>query len=138
MTARTALTYADYVALPHDGNRYEILDGELFVTASPSPAHQIVLANLVDILRPHVQERALGIVLFAPLDVIFADTSIAVPDLIYIDQPRAPLMSRRGIEGAPTLVVEVLSPSTQRTDRGRKLDAYARFGVDFYWIIDPK
>ena len=137
MTARTGLTYADFVALPDDGNRYEILDGELFVTPSPAPRHQIILANLVGILSPYVRHRDLGIILFAPLDVIFADTSIAEPDLIYLDNDRMSLMSQRAIEGPPTLVVEVLSPSTERTDRGRKFSVYARFGVGFYWIIDP-
>jgi len=135
--AKAALTYADYAALPNDGNRYEILDGELFVTPSPASRHQIVLANLVSVLSPYVRQRGTGMVLFAPLDVIFADTSIAVPDLIYLDNERRSLLSNRGMEGPPTLVVEILSPSTARTDRRRKFALYARFGVDFYWIIDP-
>ena len=75
MTAKTVLTYADFAALPDDGNRYEILDGELFVSPAPSLWHQVVLSNLVRVLDGYVQQRQLGLVLFAPLDVIFADTS---------------------------------------------------------------
>ena len=137
MTAKAALTYADYAAFPDDGKRYEILDGELFVTPSPTPQHQIIAANLVGILSPYVRRRGLGRVLFAPLDVIFAETSIAQPDVVYLDNANMSLISRRGIEGGPRLVVEILSPSTARTDRGQKLALYARYGVDFYWIVDP-
>ena len=138
MTAKAALTYADYAALPDDGKRYEILDGELFVTPAPAPQHQMILANLVSVLGDHVRQRGLGRVLFAPLDVIFADSSIAQPDAIYLDNTRMSLISRRGIEGGPNLLVEVLSPSTARTDRNVKFALYARYGVDFYWIVDPE
>ena len=138
MTAKAALTYADYTALPDDGKRYEILDGELFVTPAPSGWHQVALANLVSVLDGYVRPRGMGKVLFAPLDVLFADTSIAQPDLVYLDATRTSLISRRGVEGAPTLLVEVLSPSTARTDRNVKFALYARYGVDFYWIIDPE
>lgn len=138
MTAKAVLTYADFVALPDDGNRYEILDGELFVTPSPAPRHQIVLANLFSVLDAYVRRRQLGIVLFAPLDVIFADTSIAEPDLLYLDNARMSLMSNRGIEGPPALLVEALSPSSTRADRRVKFDLYARFGVPYYWIVDPE
>ena len=137
MTAKAALTYADYAALPDDGKRYEILDGELFVTPSPTPQHQIVLGNLVSVLRDYVRRRGLGRILFAPLDVIFADTSVAQPDIVYLDHAKMSLMSGRGIEGGPPLLVEVLSPSTARTDRSEKFALYARYGVGFYWIVDP-
>jgi len=138
MSAKTVLTYADYAALPDDGKRYELLDGELFVMPSPSGWHQVILANLVRALDLHVRSRHLGMILFAPLDVIFADTSVAQPDLVYIDNERMPLLARRGVEGAPTLLVEILSPSTTRRDREVKFSLYARYGVPFYWIVDPE
>jgi Uma2 family endonuclease len=138
MTARAVLTYADFAALPNDGNHYELLDGELFVTPSPAPRHQIILANLVRALDGYVERRRLGMVLFAPLDVIFADTSVAAPDLIYLDNGRSSLISQRGIEGAPALLAEVLSPSTFRTDRRVKFALYARYQVPFSWILDPE
>jgi Uma2 family endonuclease len=138
MSAKTVLTYADYAALPDDGKRYELLDGELFVMPSPSGWHQVILANLVRALDLHVRPRHLGMILFAPLDVIFADTSVAEPDLIYLDSARLPLLGRRGIEGAATLLVEILSPSTTRHDREVKFALYARYGVPCYWIVDPE
>ena len=138
MTARAVLTYADFAALPNDGNRYELLDGELFVTPAPAPRHQIILANLVRALDGYVRSRRLGMVLFAPLDVIFADTVVAEPDLVYLDNARMSLISHRGIEGAPALLAEVLSPSTSRTDRSVKFALYARYQVPFYWIVDPE
>lgn len=138
MTARAILGYDDYAALPDDGRRYEILDGELSVTPAPSLDHQIILANLFRILDAHVRTHSLGIVLFAPLDVILADANIVQPDLVYLDNERMSRGSRRGIEGAPTLLVEILSPGTTRVDRGAKRAIYAREGVPFYWIVDPE
>ena len=77
-----ALTYRDYAALPDDGRRYEIHDGELSMMPAPSPQHQIVSANLFRILDAHVRSNGLGMVLFAPFDVILTDTAIVQPDLV--------------------------------------------------------
>lgn len=137
MTARAALTYEDYAALPDDGRRYEILDGELSVTPAPGSAHQIILANLFRVVDAHVRAHDLGVLLFAPLDVILADTTVVEPDLVYIAREREDRLSPRGIEGAPTLLVEVISPGSTQTDRRRKYDLYARYRVPFYWIVDP-
>ncbi|MBI2206649.1 MAG: Uma2 family endonuclease [Candidatus Rokubacteria bacterium] len=136
MTARIALTYRDYEALPNDGKRYEIHDGELYVTATPTSDHQIVSVRLVTHLHLHVESRQLGIVLHAPLDVILADTTILQPDIVYLDRERRPALHRRGVEGPPTLVVEILSPSTAVTDRGTKRQLCARYGVPYFWIVD--
>lgn len=136
MTARIALTYRDYEALPNDGKRYEIHDGELYVTAAPTSDHQIVSVRLVTFLHLHVEARQLGIVLAAPLDVILADTTILQPDIVYLDRERRPALHKRGVEGPPTLVVEILSPSTALTDRGTKRQLCARYGVPYFWIVD--
>jgi Uma2 family endonuclease len=133
---RTALTYRDYEALPDDGRRYQILDGTLDVTPSPSPDHQDVLANLHAAVRDHVKVHGRGRTFFAPVDVILADNTVVQPDLVFLDAERTHLVSPRGIEGAPTLVVEVLSPSTAAIDRGMKSRLYARHGVAYYWIVD--
>jgi Uma2 family endonuclease len=77
-------------------------------------------------------------VLFAPLDVIVTDANIVQPDLIYLDHERMSRSTRRGIEGAPTLLVEVLSPGTTGVDRNVRRALYARQGVPFYWIVDPE
>ena len=136
------LTYRDYAALPDDGRRYEIHDGELSVTPAPNLLHQRCLANLFLALNAHVRAHGFGEALFAPLDVILADTvtdtTIVQPDLIFLDQACRDRVSRRGIEGPPTLAVEILSPSTAAIDRGTKLRLYARRGVPFFWIVDPE
>jgi Uma2 family endonuclease len=133
---RVALGYADYAALPDDGRRYEIHDGELSVTPAPGTGHQGVSIALASALYTHVTERSLGRVFTAPIDVILSDTTIVQPDLVFIASNRSAIISARGIEGAPTLVVEILSPSTARIDRNRKLQLYARHGVPYYWIVD--
>jgi Uma2 family endonuclease len=138
MTARMTLGYKDYAALPDDGRRYEILDGALSVTPAPGSAHQIILANLFRVVDAHVRAHGLGIVLFAPLDVILTGSSIVQPDLVYLANDRMHRISRRGIEGAPTVLVEVMSPGTTSIDRTRKYGLYARHGVPFYWIVDPE
>src|SRR5438552_18451989 len=97
------LTYGDYAALPADGRRYEIHDGELSVTAAPGSQHQRILANLFRVLDQHVRAGGAGEVLLSPLDVILSDTSIVQPDIVYLDPARLGAVSGRGIEGAPTL-----------------------------------
>ena len=137
MTTRVRLTYEDYAALPDDGRRYELHEGELSVTPSPGTRHQATLLNLAVILHGHVRTAALGEVFLAPLDCILAQTTIVQPDIVFVDAARRSVISERGIEGAPTLVVEVMSPSTGAIDRRRKLQLYARYDVPYYWIVDP-
>ncbi len=135
---RVILTYKDYEVLPADGRRYEIHDGELSVTPAPSPRHQRILGNLNEIVRQHVKVRSLGEVFLSPIDCILSDISVVQPDLVYLDTGRGSLVSNRGIEGPPTLVVEILSPSTTEIDRSTKRQLYARHGVPYYWIVDPE
>jgi Uma2 family endonuclease len=137
MTARVALTYRDYAALPDDGKRYEVHDGELSVMTAPTSDHQIVSARLFTTLHRHVEARRLGLVLYAPLDVILSDTTIVQPDIVYLDRERLPALERRGVEGPPTLVIEILSPTTAATDRSRKRALYTRYGVPNFWLVDP-
>ena len=143
MTARVALmTYRDYAALPDNGKRYEIHDGELWEMPAPITLHQILLGRLFRILDDHVTARALGLIMIAPLDVILSDrptgTTILQPDIVYIDNARMDaLLHMRGVEGSPTLVVEIFSPSTAVVDRTRKRGLYARYGVPYLWFVDP-
>ena len=134
---RIRLTYDDYVGLPNDGKRYEILDGELFVTLAPSTRHQQVSIQLGVILFRHVRGARLGRVLQAPVDVIFDGSTVAQPDIVFVAASRDAIVTERAIEGAPDLVIEILSPSTLRQDRTTKAALYARFGVAHYWIVDP-
>lgn len=133
---RIALTYQDYAALPDDGRRYQILDGELCVTPAPGTPHQIISMRLSAQLHAYVTANRLGMILAAPVNVILADTSIVQPDIVFVATDRQALVSTRGIEGAPTLAVEILSPTTSDVDRRRKRGLYARHGVPCYWIVD--
>lgn len=131
------LTYDDYAELPNDGNRYQILEGELDVTPAPTPRHQAVSRNLHRILDRHVVDHALGQIFYAPIDVILSATTITQPDIIFIATGREAIITERAVEAPPDLVVEILSPSSVRTDRGIKSALYARFGVRHYWLVDP-
>ncbi|MBI4551226.1 MAG: Uma2 family endonuclease [Candidatus Latescibacteria bacterium] len=133
----TDLTYEDFLTLPDDGKRYEILDGELHVTPSPLTTHQRAVMNLGALLHHHVRRNGLGEVFLAPPDVILAETTIVEPDLLFIARQRAKIITRANIRGAPDLIVEVLSRRTARVDRGRKKKLYARYGVQHYWLVDP-
>jgi Uma2 family endonuclease len=135
---RVILTYKDYEALPADGRRYELHDGELSVTPAPTPRHQEISGNLNEILRGHVKTRGLGKVFYSPIDCILSDITVVQPDLLYLDPGRLNLVSDRGIEGPPTLVVEILSPTTTGIDRSTKRQLYARHRVPYYWIVDPE
>ena len=141
MGPKSAFTYQDYEALPNDGRRYEIHDGELSVTPSPPLGHQIISARLSFHLMKWIETHPRGLLLYAPLDVILADqldeTSIVQPDILYIGPDRMSLTSRRGLEGAPTVAVEILSPSTRTIDRVTKPRLYVRYGVPFLWVVDP-
>ena len=132
------LTYADYAAMPDDGRRYELIDGELIMTPAPGTGHQYVVGCLCDLLRAHVREREIGLVLDSPLDVILSEETTVQPDIVYLDHARLGLMRKRGIVGSPTLLVEVISPTRPSFDRREKKKLYARHRVPHYWIVDPE
>ena len=137
---RRKLTYEDYVRLPEppDARRYEILDGVIYVSPSPVPRHQEVSLNLERVLDAYIRRHHLGKLYHAALDVLLHEHTIAQPDIIFIAAGREQIITDRAIEGPPDLVVEILSPSTARRDRGLKARLYARFGVPHYWIVDPR
>jgi Uma2 family endonuclease len=132
------LTYEDYAALPNDGNRYEILEGELAVTPAPSPKHQTASVNLTVLLTQHIRDKDLGKLFHAPIDLILESTSVLQPDLLFVSKARQNIITDRAVEGAPDLVIEILSPTTSRTDRVTKAQIYARHKVPAYWIVDPE
>jgi Uma2 family endonuclease len=137
MTTRVRLTYEDYAALPDDGRRYELHEGELSVTPSPGISHQDNLANLFVILRGHVSAGGLGRIFVAPVDCILDNLTVVQPDIVFVEASRLSVLSERAIEGVPTLAVEIISPSTAAIARRRKLQLYARYAVPYYWIVDP-
>jgi Uma2 family endonuclease len=129
-------TYEDYARLPDD-RRYEVIDGELFLTPAPTPFHQIVKGRIEDILKAHVQKHRLGLVLDAPCDVVLSRYDVLQPDIFFISSERLAMIGEKYISDAPDLVVEVLSPGTRKRDRLLKSKRYARFGVREMWIADP-
>ena len=135
MGTKTKLTYEDYAALPDDGKRYEVLAGELYVTPSPRILHQRIVGRLFRQLAQFFEETGLGEAVVSPLDVIAGPHDVFVPDITVVCDPSQ--ISPRGIEGAPTLVVEVLSPSNRGYDRGLKARRYLELNVQHYWIVDP-
>ncbi|MBK8758085.1 MAG: Uma2 family endonuclease [Actinomycetales bacterium] len=135
MTALTdgrMFTHADLEAMPDDGNRYELVDGLIVVTPSPSPAHQRVSAELFFRLRLACSSTLR--VLTAPLDVVLADDTVLQPDILVADPAT---FTERHVLGAPLLAVEILSPSTRRYDLDTKKSAFERAGCPAYWVIDP-
>lgn len=131
------VTYEQYAQMPDDGRRYEILEGMLQMTPSPTTRHQRVSRKLVLILQNHVEEHDLGEVFDAPLDVVLSSTCVLQPDLVYISHAREQIINEKNIAGAPDLVVEIVSPATASMDRVTKAQLYARYGVLYYWVVDP-
>jgi Uma2 family endonuclease len=130
-------TVNDYMTAPEE-KRYQLLDGEMIAAPSRTSRHQAVLRELSAALDRFVTENALGEVLFAPLDVVLSDYDVAQPDLLFVSNARAGIVTEANVQGAPDLVVEVLSPASTQYDRGYKRTLYGRSGAREYWIVDPE
>lgn len=130
-------TYTAYAALPDDGNRYEMIDGVLYMPPAPSEGHQSTSALITTHLMIHVQFTGLGRVYHAPFDVELAPNAVVQPDVIVVLQANRGIITPSRIIGAPDLVVEIASPSTATYDRSKKLTTYEQAGVGEYWIVDP-
>lgn len=137
MATTVRFTYQDYLQLP-EGRRYEILDGDLYMVPSPTPAHQMIASRLEFALHRHVVAADLGVVVRAPCDVLLSDADVVQPDVMFISKSRQSMIKEHNIDGAPDLVVEVLSPTTTERDRGVKLKLYERAGIPEYWLISPE
>lgn len=135
---RLKLTYEDFLGFPEDGKRHELIDGEHYVTPAPSIRHQSIVAALTHWLRAHVLEAGLGLVLPAPVDVVLSEHDVVEPDLVFVSEERRDRVTEPNIQGAPDLVVEVLSDSTRRRDEITKRHLYELYGVREYWLIDPE
>ena len=131
------LTYADFLKLPDDGKRYEIIDGELYVSPAPSTKHQRTTLRLSMAVDSHVRPRRLGEVFIAPYDVVLANDAIVEPDIVYVNRARRRIVTDANVQGPPDLVVEVISPSSTKRDQETKRDLYAKYGVRFYWLAHP-
>src|SRR5258708_7351587 len=130
-------TYKDYAALPDDGRRYEIVDGVLYMAPSPNEWHQTTAGRLFRYLATQIEDAGLGRVYIAPFDVELTPDTVVQPDVLVILNANHDKITLSRIIGAPDLVVEVSSPGTVGYDRDKKQSAYARAGVQEYWIADP-
>ncbi len=135
-TTKKRWTRADLRAIPDDGNRYEIIDGELFVTPSPSPVHQRLVMRLLLLLHVYVDEHRIGEVLPSPADIELADDTVVQPDVFVASRLDGKVPQRWEDFGPLLLAVEILSPDTARTDRRIKRHRYQRDSIPEYWIVD--
>lgn len=129
-------TVDDYLLLGEMSTFCELINGELIMSPSPTPYHQIVVGNLYDILKAYSKQQK-DFVFFAPMDLYIDRKNVFQPDLIYVTNASKNIISERGIEGIPDIVVEVISPSNVFSDRNRKKKTYQEIQVGEYWIIDP-
>jgi Uma2 family endonuclease len=131
-------TYQDYLDLPDDGYRYEVIWGELYMTPAPNTGHQLTSGELEFALREFVKKNDLGIVLDAPCDVLLEPGGTPVePDILFIAKERRHIITHQNVKGAPDLIVEILSPANPEHDRERKFKLYQESNVAEYWIVDP-
>lgn len=133
---KAKLTYDDYANLPGD-ERYELIDGELILVASPSERHQWTATRLYRLMLL-AEDMGLGWVYFAPFDVVLTYNDVVQPDLLFISRESADILTEANVQGAPDLVVEILSPSTSRLDRTRKRELYERHEVKEMWLVEPE
>ena len=135
--ARPRWSFADLERMPDDGRRYELYDGELSEVPAPIPRHQRVGFSIAEVLKEH--ERAAGGLMFlSPIDIVLTEYDVVQPDIVFFTARRIGSIDMgHAIRIPPDLAVEVLSPSTVSTDRGKKQRLFARFGVREYWLVDP-
>jgi Uma2 family endonuclease len=131
----TGLVYGDLAGFPDDNLRRELIDGELVVTPAPRVRHQSVVTRLAARLFAHAEQHG-GEVFVAPLDVLFTDSDVVEPDVLYVAPEHVDRLEERFLRGAPDIAVEVSSPSTRRLELVRKRELYERHGVAEYWYVD--
>jgi Uma2 family endonuclease len=133
------LTYDDFLLFPDDGKRHELIDGVHYVTPSPRLRHQDLVGRLhfefLLCLREHPEA---GRVFMAPVDIVMSSHDIVVPDLVFVAGDQTGIMTEANIQGAPALVVEVLSKRTRKRDVQIKRRLYEQVGVREYWLVDPE
>lgn len=134
----TRLTYEDFLRFPDDGLRHELIDGVHYVTASPAWRYQELLGRLYLAIGNHLAAHpGIGHVVLSPFDTVFSRWDVVEPDLIFVATNQLDIVTEANIQGAPALVVEILSPSTRKRDLGIKQQLFDRGGVREYWVVDP-
>jgi Uma2 family endonuclease len=135
----TRFTVDDFMRFPDDGKRHEIIAGEHYVTPSPNMRHQAISGRLHLALGTFLKaNRSLGRVFYAPFDVIFSYYDVVEPDLLVIGADQLDILTPKNVQGAPAIVVEILSPGTRKVDEVTKRRLFERGGVREYWLVDPE
>ncbi len=129
-------TVEDFVQLEESNLPCELINGELFMSPAPSLTHQVVSSNLNDILKAYAKKIG-GFVAYSPFDVYLDNKNVFQPDLLLVRKQNLAIITERGLQGAPDLAVEIISPSNAFKDRNHKRRLYQKFGVKEYWIVDP-
>ncbi len=137
LNTKNTFTYRDYLNLPPDDSRYQLIEGELIMTPSPKIIHQEISKILVLKLVEYAEKRNKGKIYFAPCDVYLDDYNVVQPDIFFVSNARRHIITEDNIKGAPDLIVEILSPSSAYYDLIAKKELYEKFGVKEYWIVDP-
>ena len=131
-------TYRDYCGIPDDGKRHEIIDGEHFMNPAPNTYHQTVSRKIQFQLFAQIELHERGFVYDAPTDLQLSDHDVIQPDIIVVLKANKTIITPTKIKGVPDLVVEILSPSTEKNDRERKYALYQKSGIPEYWLVDPE
>jgi len=129
-------TYEDYLKTPDD-KRYELIEGELLMTPSPVTKHQRVSRKIEFLLEKFVTENDLGEIFHAPYDVYLDNENVLQPDILFVSRERSHIIGEKNIQGAPDLVIEIVSESTAYRDLVQKKSLYAKYGVKEYWVVVP-
>ena len=137
VTEKKKYTYEDYLKTPDD-KRYELIEGELLMTPSPVPGHQRISRKIAVRLERFITEKNLGEVFYAPCDVHLDDENVLQPDILFIARERLDIIGDKNIQGAPDLVIEIISESSAYRDMVQKKKLYVRFGIKEYWIVIPE
>ena len=137
-TTARPLTKYDYWELPEAGPRYQLINGELFMAPAPNRFHQDISRTIQFEIMKYLEAEPVGILYDAPFDVVLTDINVFQPDLALFSEQRRHFLTDKGAEGAPDLVVEILSPKTAHLDLEQKRLVYARTGVDELWVVDPE
>ncbi len=129
--------YARWSQLPDDGNRYEVIDGVLYMTTAPSFFHQWIASRIIRTLQTQIEDTGVGLVAFAPIGLLMPGCDPVQPDIVVVRNEDRGMIYDRRINGVPALIVEVLSPGNAEKDTAIKRAAYARAGLPEYWIVRP-
>jgi len=139
--SRREWTYEEFMSFPEGGPfRYEIIDEELCMTPTPNTRHQKISGRLFYMIYGFLLKNPMGEIFDAPYDVVFSKDPLQVvePDLLFVSKEHLSIITEKNIQGVPDLTVEILSPTTESSDRRVKHSLYERFGVPEYWIVDPE